>query len=446
MPGVPRRDIAAWLRRTAVPIEAVDAGRRTGDLAALRSMLDGVRVVGLGEVTHGTKEFYQYKNRLLRHLVSELGFTIVAIEGSYSSAQVVDDYVANGVGDRSAVLAEFGHHAMWDVEEFGAALDWLRAHNQSVPDSAKVRFHGLNMWHTRVGRACVLAYLRRVAPRRLPAVRRLFDAVAWGEGRGMLPAHQRLDGESFQSVRELADFLSSDRERLIAMTSPAEYDDVVRQVAIIRQWIACNLSTALPPGEFAAPVPPVEGLNIFARSTYIGRNLIDVMERAESGAKALIWAHSLHVGVGFVDEVHGQTPNMGSYLRARLGDAYYAIAMETERGTYLTREFLPDQTLGDHRIGVIPPAPAGTLAWYLAAAESERFLLDLRRFAPDQAAARWLAEPRVMHCAGWGLSDPPLTTTMRLGEAYDGLIFMRETAATTPTGNALKAVSQRAVH
>jgi erythromycin esterase len=439
MPDVARRDIAAWLRRAAVPIESTEAH------LALRPMLAGVRVLGLGEVTHGTKEFYQYKNRLLRHLVTELGFTIVAIEGSHSSAQVVDDYVVRGVGDRAAVLAEFGRHAMWDVEEFAAALDWLRAHNRSVPAAAKVRFHGLNMWSSPVGRARVLAYLHKVAPDRLPAVRRVFDAVAWGEARGMLPAHQRLDGESFQSMRELADFLSGDRDCLIAMTSPAEYDDVVRQAAIIRQWIACNLSTILPPDEYAAPVPPVQGLNIFARSTYLGRNLMDVMERAGPDAKAVVWAHTLHVGVGFVDQVCGRAPNMGSYLRDRLGDAYYAVAMETERGTYLTREFLLDQTLGDFHIGVIPPAPAGTLAWYLAAAGDERFLLDLRRSAPDPAVARRLAEPLVMHCAGWAHSDPPLTTTMRLDETYDGVIFMRETSATTPTDNARKAVAQRAV-
>jgi hypothetical protein len=277
-------------------------------------------------------------------------------------------------------------------------------------------------------------------------VKRLFAAVAWGEGRGMLPAHRRLDGDSFQCVRELADFLSRDRERLVAKTSPAEYDDAVRQVAIIRQWIACNLSTILPPGEYTAPIPAIEGLNIFARSTYIGRNLIDVMERAEPAAKVVVWAHSFHVGVGFRDEVHGQRQNMGSYLRERLGDAYYAVAMETERGTYLTREFLPDQTLGDLHIGAIPPAPEGTLAWYLAAAGIERFALDLRRSTPDQDAERWLDEPRPMHCAGWAHSDPPLHTTMRLAETYDGLIFIRETSATSPTGNALKSVSARTAY
>jgi erythromycin esterase len=442
---------AGWLRENAIPIKCLEAGQGgTGDdLAALGRMLAGVKVVGLGEVTHGTKEFYRYRHRLLRHLVTEMGFTILAIEGGHSSAQAVDDYLLNGTGDRAAALAAFGH-ALWDVEEFGEAVDWLRAHNESVPAAEKVRFHGLSMWNTRMGRARVLAYLRTVAPERLPPVDAAFRAVAWGERRGMLLAHRRLGVESFLRIRELADFLSAHRAELVERTCPDEYEDVVRHVAVIRQWIACNLSDELTgelAGEYPAPVPAVRGLNIFARSLYMGQNLLDLLARAGPRARAVIWAHTLHVGVGFHDEIHGKAPNMGGLLRDRLGDQYYAVAMETEHGTYLSREFLPDRTLGDLRIAVIPPAPAGSLAWRLATAGGERFLLDLRRAAHNGTTGHnddWLDEPTVMHCAGWAHSDPPLSTTMRLGETYDGIVFIRETSATTPTKHARRAVARRA--
>jgi len=36
--------------------------------------------VSLGEATHGTRELFQLKHRLLEPCVSELGFTVLGIE------------------------------------------------------------------------------------------------------------------------------------------------------------------------------------------------------------------------------------------------------------------------------------------------------------------------------------------------------------------------------
>lgn len=437
-------EVVAWMDQNAVPIGSTDPDEAPGDLPALPCVLDGVRVVGMGEVTHGTREFFRLRHRLLRRLVTEMGFTILAIEGGYSAAQVIDDYVANGTGERSAVLAAFGH-AMWDVEEIGEALDWIRAHNESVPDSKKVRFHGLDVWNSRAGRAEVLAYLRRVAPERLPAVEGAFHAVASSETHGLLLAHHSIDVGTFQVVRDLMDFLRSDRARLVATTSPEEHESVLRQVAVIRQWIVCNISDEVPE-ELPSYVRPVKGLNILARSVSMGKNLIDLLARSDPGAKAVVWAHTLHLAVGFEDGTHGPARNMGDYLRSCLGHQYYAFALDFDHGAYLAREFLPDLTLGDHRVAAVSPAPEGTLAWYLSMVGSEDFLLDLRGSPRGHRIAGWLTERRVMHCAGWAHSDPPLSTTMRLSAAFDGLIFIRKTSPTTPTAGSLRAVAQRTVH
>ncbi len=437
-------EVVEWLDRNAMSIGSAAPGEPPDDLPELQQVLDGVRVVGMGEVTHGTREFYRLRHRLLRRLVTEMGFTVLAIEGGYSAARRIDDHVVNGVGERSAVLAAFGH-ALWDVEEFGEALDWIRAHNASVPDAKKVRFHGLDVWNSPVGRAETLDYLRRTARERVPAVEEAFRAVAASERHGLLLAHHSLDVETFHVVRDLMEFLRSDRERLVAMTSPGEHEAVLRQVEVIRQWIVCNISDQVPE-ELPHSVPRVKGLNIFARSVAMGKNLTDLLTRSGPEAKAVVWAHTLHVGVGFEDDTHGRTTNMGGHLRSCLGDRYYAFGMDFDHGTYLSRDFLPDLTLGDLRVATVPPAPKGTLAWYLAMAGPESFLLDLRRPSYGQEVAGWLGERRVMHCLGWAHSDPPLSTTLRLNETFDGLIFIRKTSSTTPTANAVRAVARRAVH
>ena len=149
-------EMDTWLRHQAIPIECATSGQGAKDLAPLRHWLHGVKIVGMGEVTHGTKEFFQVKLRILRQLVTEMGFKVLAIEASYSAARLVNDYILKGEGNRSAVLTGL-RSVMWDVEEFAEALDWLRAYNHSVADLDKVRFYGLDIWNTQVGRAQVLA-------------------------------------------------------------------------------------------------------------------------------------------------------------------------------------------------------------------------------------------------------------------------------------------------
>ncbi|MEU0400691.1 erythromycin esterase family protein [Streptomyces sp. NPDC006197] len=89
-------EVTSWLARAALPLACLTAGAPTTDLQPLKGVLDGVRVVGLGEATHGTREFFQLKHRLLEFLVTELGFSVLAMEASASAAPAVDAYVRHG--------------------------------------------------------------------------------------------------------------------------------------------------------------------------------------------------------------------------------------------------------------------------------------------------------------------------------------------------------------
>ncbi|MER7541083.1 hypothetical protein ABTX77_41010 [Streptomyces sp. NPDC097704] len=101
-------EVTRWLARTALPLTGVTAGASTADLQPLKSVLDGARAVGLGEATHGTREFFRLKHRLLEFLVTELGCTVLAMEASASAGPAVDAYVRHGVGDAAQVLAGLG--------------------------------------------------------------------------------------------------------------------------------------------------------------------------------------------------------------------------------------------------------------------------------------------------------------------------------------------------
>src|SRR5882757_1126464 len=68
-------DVVAWLKANALPLASSEPGTGFADLAPLRKVIGDARVVALGEATHGTREFFQLKHRLIEYCISQLGFT-----------------------------------------------------------------------------------------------------------------------------------------------------------------------------------------------------------------------------------------------------------------------------------------------------------------------------------------------------------------------------------
>src|SRR5215467_12157644 len=120
--------IVAWIRTAAMPLATVEAGNGFVDLEPLRRAIGEARIVSLGEATHGTREFFQLKHRLLEFCVSELGFTLFGIEANYPESLRVNDYVLHAIGDPAEALAGM---RFWtcDTEEVLALIEWMRSWN-----------------------------------------------------------------------------------------------------------------------------------------------------------------------------------------------------------------------------------------------------------------------------------------------------------------------------
>src|SRR5215813_99081 len=150
-----------WIRAGAIPITTVKAGNGFSDLEPLRQLIGGARIVSLGEATHGTREFFQLKHRLLEFCVAELGFTIFGIEASYPECLRVNDYVLRGTGNPAEALAGTRFWT-WDTEEVLALIEWMRGWNAT--HARQVKFYGFDMQFPTEAALGVLDYLARVAP------------------------------------------------------------------------------------------------------------------------------------------------------------------------------------------------------------------------------------------------------------------------------------------
>ena len=131
-----------WLQKNAIPLRTVEAGHGFDDLQPLDKVVGDARIVELGEATHGTREFFQLKHRLIEYLATQKGFTIFSIEANMPEAYRLNDYVLHGEGDPKQLLRGM-YFWTWNTEEVLNMILWMREFNQS--GKGHIEFTGFDM-------------------------------------------------------------------------------------------------------------------------------------------------------------------------------------------------------------------------------------------------------------------------------------------------------------
>ncbi|HET6263158.1 MAG TPA: erythromycin esterase family protein, partial [Chloroflexia bacterium] len=123
-------EAAGWLREHAVPLRTAEPSDDYSDLLPLKELIGDARIVALGEATHGSREFFTMKHRILRFLVQEMGFTVLAFEDGWPEALSVDEYVLGGPGSPEDAVRDLLYWP-WETREVVEMVEWMRAYNAS---------------------------------------------------------------------------------------------------------------------------------------------------------------------------------------------------------------------------------------------------------------------------------------------------------------------------
>lgn len=429
--------IIDWIKENAVPINQVEAGNGFDDLQPLKEILKDVKLVGLGEATHGTREFFQIKLRLLEFLVTEMGFTGFAMEAPYYACQPINDYILSGKGDLSTVLTGQGY-VVWDTEEMADVIEWMRTYNQHVPEEKKVKFYGVDLAYQEIGRREFINYLEKVAPEKQSHTDSVFQTMAEQEMKWPMQKDDTFDQTMLQTlplIQTLTRYLTVNKEMLVQKSSLAEFDQALQVLKLMRQFILANTPGLHPPF--------VDG--VIVRSYAMAENLIYLLDQAGPNAKFVFWASNNHISKDVFNytEDWKRSTYMGYQLMKKYGKEYYALAMEVNQGSYQTRTFLPPNLLGDLKSITIPPAPVGSWPWYLSRANVENFLIDFRGASFPSEVETWAYVPREIFRAGWVYNPKETYLELKVGKLYDGILYIHTTNPTRPTANALKSAAER---
>ncbi len=394
--------IVTWLQNNAVPFKTPRPGSGFEDLMPLKQIVGDARIVSLGEATHGTREFFQMKHRILEFLVKEMGFNTFAIEATWPESNLVNNYIQTGNGNPAKLLAGLFFWT-WNTQEVLDMILWMREN--------QVSFHGFDMQSPKMAMGNVLIFLQNVDSTAAELAHSLYACLDpflndLSSYAGVPAVAQSNCQEDLQQVFDLLQERQADYE---ALSSPSEFAVALRSARIVVQ------------GEDVA-----SRRGVATRDRYMAENVTWILDQAGPEARIVLWAHNFHVS--FAPLNHN---TMGSYLRDEYGDDMVIFGFSSFDGSFnaVTWNSTSNQ-FGGLNLHTTPPPPVDAYSSHFRASGMPRLFLDLRGIDFSSDATNWLTGPRPFRHIGsvYDRNRPArFFTQSRLPEEYDVVIYFQHT-------------------
>ena len=125
------------------PIDTEEFSKCAGNVSDI-TIPDSVRIIALGEATHGNIEFQQLKLDVFKLMVEKYGVRAFALEGDYGGCEAVNRYIHGGAGTAQEAVAAIGFH-IYRTEQMAQLIEWMRQYNATAKEGEDLRFYGFDM-------------------------------------------------------------------------------------------------------------------------------------------------------------------------------------------------------------------------------------------------------------------------------------------------------------
>jgi erythromycin esterase len=411
--------LVSRIRRARRPL------REAADLDPLLDRVGDARLVLLGEASHGTSEFYTWRQAISERLVRERGFSFIAVEGDWPDCYRVNRFVRgfpDSGRDARQVLGTFTRWPtwMWANEEVVALVEWLRRHNERIRDDAKVGFYGLDVYSLWDSMDAVVRYLQRIDPEAARAARTAYGCFdPYGE-----------DAQDYARATRLVPTSCEDETVAILLRlrrRAPEYREDGREAffdaeqnALVARSAELYYRTMMRGGPTSWNV----------RDTHMVETLERLLDHHGPDARAIVWEHNTHIGDARATSMAtAGMVNVGQLAREQWGDDdVVLVGFSSHRGSVIAGE----EWGAPMRRVPVPAAREGSWDDLLHRSAPEDGLLLLEELAD----APGMDEPRGHRAIGvvytperesYGNYVPTL-----LGHRYDALLHVEESRALEP--------------
>lgn len=395
-------DIVKELKKEVITLKTVEpADKNLKDLMPLKEILNDKEIVGMGEATHGTSEFFKMKHRVFKFLVEEMGFRAFAMECNFGDGQIINDYILNGVGDELDVINTLSF-LIWKKDEVKNMINWMKEYNLKVKDKDKIRFYSFDMQSDKHEYRFLSNYLKKVKPE--------LEKELLGE----IPSNLNLIGSNCKEVNnDATDKIRENfvmyKEEMIKKSSKEEYDLILKDLDIIKQSIELINQNKVD----SSKVYQLRDKNMAGNIKWIYDR-----EKELGNGKIMLWAHNGHIRK---DEFSDLYRPMGSNLDEIFGEKYYALGLEFFKGKFNAGNIYELKESNPKTLGYIFNKLGNPILYF-----------DIKKALNNNKIRTWAANNEVyINDIGASRYDEhrkdEYITKLDVNKAFDGLIFVNET-------------------
>lgn len=375
-------------------------------------------IIGLGEARHDAREHFLIKSRLIKYLIKEKNFTILAMEESLNSTRKINDYLLYGIGDPEILLNGMGNWSIWDTEELLNLVKWLRSYNENMDNPKKVIFFGCDITDPSPGVIRVKDYLNLLTDSQIQKSEKenfgenLISEMIWPN---IVSNYKSASSEEIKKITNhykiIEKFFEDNREAFIQASSKTEYDWHFLVLKNLKQSHQFFIKAALDNFETAGTI----------REKAMTENIKWRMDNSSS-ERMILWAHNFHI---LKSEFDLNIPNrpatkglipMGNYIDDYFGETYLSVGFSFYEDNY------------PHPL---PLTKKGTIDDILNKVGKELFFIDIRGFGEVRDKPTWLQKKQKMRGEGGEITMIPSKT-------FDVYVFSKIITPTTKTRSAIR--------
>ncbi len=275
------------------------------------------KLILLGESTHGTHEFYTWRDTISRRLITEQGFNFIVVEGDFASLFEINRYIKNLPGAAtSAEEAMSGlnrwPHWMWGNYEVLNMVKWLRSHNDQMPQDMKIGFYGMDVYDEWRSKEELLELAQITSPELYEKVMyqlKCFE-LYWGDSWAYAHDVRKTGRDCSGSTEELINLLLENQDKLNTI-SDYNFFSAIQNAHVV--------NNAEKFYRISASGNSVAAWNY--RVNHMNNTILRLLDLYGHNSKGIVWAHNTHIGDAQFTEMRnfGQT-NIGELTRNHFGN------------------------------------------------------------------------------------------------------------------------------
>ncbi|AZA81026.1 erythromycin esterase [Chryseobacterium lactis] len=367
-------------------------------------------IVGLGEGTHGTKEFNEIRAAISKNLITKQHFNIVCFEAPYGDIYYLNKAVNSNTDIKTAMKQYL--ISIWQTKEIEDFLLWIRDYNKRNKNQILLSgvdfnftFNCVNILENEFKNNKVLKLLTDSL-----LLKAKYQDEMWNKqnDKGFridMPSLIKNGTQAYELVENIKE------------TVRKENVDLSTESTLALENIKLGFTVMYEANKKNYEVSRDQMMAEMVIKTY----------QLYNNKKVIIIAHNGHVSFRFP---FSGDMGMGGYLKKQFGEKYFALATLTSTGTYSAT--LDNIDTNDNKYKAYElPLPLKT-SWqnYFSSFKNENFYLDLRKnhgnLKQNLSLALW----------GYFYLDPVkyekniyTEKISNLNDYFDGIIFLRKTNA-----------------